>query len=336
MSLEKKLFYHGDKIKEHLDTGDTTPVTWELDPTNKCNHDCIGCYAKGAGGRTNNDSINLEQGKSYIDQMVNLKAKAISFTGGGDPMANKHTPSLIEYAKEKGLDVGMVTNGTIFTNKSIDIILENNSWIRISMDAGSHEVYSAIRRVKSPGPAGLNKALENLAKLSKRKKELNSDCTIGVGFLTSELTMPDMIQFTKMCKDAGVDYVSFRPFHDDFQEPIHIKECQAMETDTFKVHYSKFKYDSGYRKQYTKCAGQSFSGVINVHKVFVCCHLRGVKRYELGDLREKSLSEIWYSEERKHIVDNIDFKDCLELCKLDCVNRQLNMMKGKPQHTNFI
>ena len=49
MSLENKLFYHGEKVSELLETGDTTPVTWELDPTNLCNHDCIGCYAKGAG-----------------------------------------------------------------------------------------------------------------------------------------------------------------------------------------------------------------------------------------------------------------------------------------------
>ena len=57
MSLENKLFYHGEKVSELLETGDTTPVTWELDPTNLCNHDCIGCYAKGAGGSANNESI---------------------------------------------------------------------------------------------------------------------------------------------------------------------------------------------------------------------------------------------------------------------------------------
>ena len=336
MSLENKLFYHGEKVSELLETGDTTPVTWELDPTNLCNHDCIGCYAKGAGGRANNESIGLKEGKNYIDQICELNTKAISFTGGGDPMINKDTPEFIRYSKSKGLDVGMVTNGTIFSDESIDTVIKNNSWIRVSLDAGSDKVYSIIRRVPSPGPAGLDKAIKNLAKLSARKKELNSDCTIGAGFLTSELTNPDMIAATKMCRDAGIDYISFRPFHGDYTIPDDIKKCREMETDSFKVHFSEFKYDSKYTKQYTVCRGQSFSGVINVHKVFVCCHLRGVTKYELGDLRENSLSEIWHSEKRKHIVNNIDFRDCIALCKLDCVNRQLHHIRKKPQHTNFI
>ena len=338
MNLEKKLFYHGDKVSEYLEKGDTTPVMWELDPTNLCNHECIGCFAKGAGGRTNNETLKLEQAKSYIDQMVAMKAKGVSFTGGGDPMVFKHTPKLIEYAKSNGLDVGMVTNGTLFkTDESIDIVVKNNSWVRVSIDAGSHEVYTAIRKVPSPGPAGLDTAFKNMTRLAKRKKELGSDVTIGAGFLTSELTNPDMVAATKMCKEAGIDYIQFRPFHGDGTIPEYIEECRSMQTDDFKVHLSEFKYDTKYKKQYDKCRGQSFSGVINVHKVYVCCHLRGIDKYELGDLRENSLEQIWNSERRQHVINNIDFNDCIALCKLDCVNRQLHHITiDKPQHTNFI
>ena len=57
VDLQNKLFYHPDKLLEFFQTGNTTPVTWELDPTNRCNHNCIGCYAAGAGGRTNDDSL---------------------------------------------------------------------------------------------------------------------------------------------------------------------------------------------------------------------------------------------------------------------------------------
>ena len=49
VDLQNKLFYHPDKLLEFFSTGNTTPVTWELDPTNRCNHNCIGCYAAGAG-----------------------------------------------------------------------------------------------------------------------------------------------------------------------------------------------------------------------------------------------------------------------------------------------
>ena len=145
-----------------------------------------------------------------------------------------------------------------------------------------------------------------------------------------------MVAFTKFCKERKVDYVEFRPFHGDYTIPDHIEECLKMATDKFKVYYSKFKYDSEYKKKYCKCHAQTFSGVINVHKVYVCCHFRGVDRYELGDLRENTLEEIWNSDRRKNIIDKIDFKDCIALCKLDLVNRTLDNLKSKPEHLNII
>jgi MoaA/NifB/PqqE/SkfB family radical SAM enzyme len=337
MLLEKKLFHHGNKLEQFLRTGDTTPVTWELDPTNLCNHDCIGCFAKGAGGRTNKHSLNLAEGTDYLHQIKDLGATGVSFTGGGDPMVNRHTPKLVEYSKQVlGLDVGMVTNGTLFKEDTAATIIKNNSWVRVSMDAGSHEVYTKIRRVPSPSPHGFNRAVENLSLLATKKKELGSNCTIGVGFLTSELTHPDMMAATKICRDAGIDYISFRPFHGNCEIPEEIGACMELETDTFKIHFSEYKYDTGYVKKYKRCGGQSFSGIINVHDVYVCCHLRGVEKYKLGSLREQSLRDIWMSDHRKRVVRNIDFRDCIALCKLDCVNRQLADMENKPQHINFI
>ena len=70
-----------DRLIDIVEDKITYPVTWELDPTNRCNHYCVGCYAKGAGGRTNNDHLTLKQAKNYVDQVVELNAKAINLTG---------------------------------------------------------------------------------------------------------------------------------------------------------------------------------------------------------------------------------------------------------------
>jgi len=334
IALHRKIFYHPEKLGEFLNKGSTTPVSWELDPTNNCNHECIGCYAKGAGGRTNNEFLRVGEAKSYIDQIHNLNSKAVVFTGGGDPMMNRSTPEIIEYSKSKGMDVGLITNGSFFNKKNSAIISDNCTWVRISLDSGSPELFNQIRR--RPGKEFFD-ILDKMKLLVDDRDRRGSTCTIGVGFLTSKQTIPDMVAFTKFCKEKKVDYVEFRPFHGDFTIPDHIEECLKMATDKFKVHYSKFKYDSEYKKKYCKCHAQTFSGVINVHKVYVCCHFRGVDKYELGDLRENTLEEIWNSDRRKNIIDKIDFKlDCIALCKLDLVNRTLDSLKSKPEHLNFI
>ena len=333
IKLHKKIFHHPKKLGEFLKTGSTTPITWELDPTNNCNHDCIGCYAKGAGGRTNNEFLRIEEAKSYIDQIYDLKANAITLTGGGDPMMNRATPQIIEYIKSKGMEVGLITNGSFFNKKNSPVILENCTWVRISLDSGSPEVFELIRRRPKKEFFDI---LDKMALLVDHRDLNNNDCTIGVGFLTSKQTIPDMVSFTKFCEERGVDYVEFRPFHGDYVIPDCIEECLKVATDKFKVYYSEHKYDGEYKKKYCKCHAQNFSGVINVHKVYVCCHFRGVEKYELGDLRENTLEEIWNSSERKKIVNNINFKDCIALCKLDLVNRSLWELRGEPEHVNFI
>ena len=333
ISLHKKLFYHPDRLSSFLKTGATTPITWELDPTNNCNHDCIGCFAKGAGGRSNNEFLTLEEAKDYVDQIYSLGSKAVNLTGGGDPMMNRATPEIVSYIKSKGMDVGMVTNGSLFNDKNSKTILENCTWVRISLDSGSPKVFSEIRRRPEKEFWVI---IDKIGKLASLKRKIESNCTIGVGFLTSKQTIPDLVDFRYMMRSSFVDYVEFRPFHGDYTIPHNINDCLKLQTDSFKVHYNTFKYDGSYKKKYCKCHGQNFSGIVNVHKVYVCCHLRGVEKYELGDLRESSLEEIWNSDKRKNIVNNIDFNDCIALCKLDLVNRSLSELEGEPSHVNFI
>ena len=333
VDLEQKILRHLPRLFTVLNVSDAYPVTWELDPTNDCNHDCVGCFAKGAGGRTNNDYLTWEEATDYVDQIASLGAKAIVLTGGGDPMFNKITPNLMEYIKSKGLDLGMITNGSIFNDSSIEIAIRNCNWIRISLDAGTPEVFSQIRKVHQ---RQFWQVLRNIRKLRDKRDELNSKCTIGTGFLTSALTMPGLVNFTSLSKQAGADYVQIRPFHGDFTIPLRINECLAMQNETFKVHYAEHKYNSGYTKKYTKCEAQNFSGVINVHKVYLCCHMRGVDKYELGDLREKSLVRIWESNKRQDIVHNLDFNDCIAHCRLDKVNQTIHAMKAPIDDENFI
>jgi len=329
INLHDKVFRHMDRLIDIVEDRITYPVTWELDPTNRCNHYCVGGYAKGAGGRTNNDHLTLKQAKYYVDQVVELNAKAINLTGGGDPMFNKITPKLIEYIRNKGLDVGMITNGSLFNDKSIKTVVDNCSWVRVSLDAGTPKTHAFIRKVPEKQ---FGQILSNIRNLSEQK----TTCKVGTALLTSPETMGDIVEFTRVSKECGVDYVQIRPFHEDFTIPLRINECLAMQDENFKVLYSENKYHAGYKKQYTRCEAQALSGVINVHKLYLCCHFRGVDKYELGDLREQSLKEIWHSQHRQDIINNLDFKDCIPHCRLDLVNRTIDDLKTPVPDENFI
>jgi len=334
IELHNKIFYHPDKIKDLLNKGETIPITWELDTTNMCNHNCIGCKDIGAGGRSNNDSLTYEEAKNYTNQIVEIGSKAITITGGGEPLMNNNTPKIIEYIKSKGLDVAIITNGTLLNDESIDIIVKNCTWVRISIDAGDSKTYKKVRNV----PEHYFKlAFENMEKLVKRKKELKSTITIGSSFLTSEITIPSLVKYTKKCKKSGVDYIQIRTYHRNYIVPYNITEVKSLEDDNFKIYYSDNKYKKDYKKTYQKCLAYSLSGVINVHSVYICCHFRGIENKKLGDLRENTLLEIWYSERKNNIIKNLNIKKCLPNCRLDLVNQEIHkLIYNDIQHKNFI
>ena len=70
--------------------------------------------------------------------------------------------------------------------------------------------------------------------------------------------------------------------------------------------------------------------------MYLCCHMRGLAKYAIGDLKKNSLEEIWGSEKRRQIYSNIDFKDCPLLCRCDGMNEILWQLSVRHKHQNFL
>jgi len=302
--------------------------------TNACNSNCPGC----AGGRINNASLTLEEAKDIIEQLIDIGAKGLIFTGGGDPAVNPHTSSAVKYANERGLDIGFITNGMIMNEKFADTILENCVWTRVSLDAGTPEIFEMIHGLKEDV---FRKVIENIKYLAQRKKQTGSQCTVGVAFLTGANTRHDMYAFGELAGTLEVDYAQFRPFHNEFTDVG--KEIQEIrnkfETEEFKIvgsiqKYSKFNEED--KRPYSKCYGVNFCTVICADgTVQTCCHTRGKDKYALGNIKEKSLREIW--NDREKVFSKIDFSDCGPyFCRADEFNRVLFEIAGDKQHVNFL
>jgi len=308
-----KILYHPERIYQFLQTGETKPITWELDLTNLCNHNCPDC----AGGRINKKSLDLN-------------------TGGGEPLLNPVCPQIIEYIKSKKLDVALITNGSLINKENANIILKNCTWVRISLDAGSPEIF---KRTHGCNQKMFFQVLQGIKLLSDTKRAKNYKCTVGVAFLTSKETKNDMIKFTRLCRNLKVDYVQFRPYHyDKTNIDKELAECKREEIYGIRVLWSINKYQHLTKpRPYPTCYGHHFAGVINIHKLYLCCHFRGKERYELGDLRKNTLEEIWNSERRKYVYTNIDYSDCPPVCRCDTFNRFLWQLKDRvPEHINFL
>jgi MoaA/NifB/PqqE/SkfB family radical SAM enzyme len=341
-----KILKHLDRVNDWLIGNNPAPITVELDMTNLCNHKCPECVVNYFRVSDNN-TLAPSLAKKIICQLAQSKVRGLIFTGGGEPLCNPYTLQAVELAKNTDLDVGFITNGTLLDEHSGRILLSNCTWLRVSVDSATAQVF---KKTHGLGEEAFDKVVKNLGILVKAKKALKSKCTIGVGFLTTESTLSDMEKAAKLYKNLGVDYLQFRPMqiHRGGKFDYHwaqvddkIAECLKYSGNGFEVLYSKHKYemaqDPEYGRYYKKCYGQQFATVISASgKMYICCHLRGYEKYCIGDFNKQSFKEIWNSKKRRSVVGKIDFRDCIPLCRDNTFNQILWNIKQSREHVNFL
>lgn len=345
-----KILWHLDRVNELLQTGYTPPITAELDMTNICNHKCPSCF-----GFLYKDKscIVPEDAKRIIGQLADMGVKAVTFTGGGEPLCNTDTLDAVKYANHKGLDTALITNGSLLNAEAVEAVLANCVWVRISLDAASAETY---KRTHGMGEEEFLKVLKNIRLLAEYKVKTKSACTVGVGYLTSQETEEEIIPMAKLIGEQnemcgfGIDYLQYRPLLKSHSNRVYynnrsildtISEAASYSTGNFEILCSLHKYrlikDGRLEKTYGKCLGHHFAAVIAADmKVYICCHLRGVEKYCIGNLKVSSFEDIWKSPERKKVYESIDLKKCPPLCRDDTFNTILWDLSQPKKHVNFL
>ena len=326
-----KIFAHSERIDQWLKKGFSRPVTFELDITNLCNNQCPGCF--GFYKALSGEIMKFDEIEDILRQIAKFGGKAVTFTGGGEPLTHPHFIQALELAKSLGLDCALISNGLALNEKIADAILKNCSWTRISLDASEPESY---RKTHGMGWQAYAKVLANISMLAERKRKLESKCTVGVGFLTHSGADHNIYDFAALCKKLGVDYAQYRPILSrhgekrlDYSSKTVLCEMQRAKKDlsgsSFSVFCSEHKYASisagKTARAYKICHGHNFAAVICANlKMYLCCHMRGMDKYCLGHLRKNTLAEIWKSSQRKEACSSINFKDCPPLCRCDSFN----------------
>lgn len=115
------------------------PYAIDVRLTSKCNMRCPFCF----GPRHSDQSLSLHKAEYIIDVAAKSKSKAIVFSGG-EPTLNVDLPTILKYAREKGLQTILSTNG-IRLGKIIREIAEYVDCISLPIDAYSQPIHSTLR-----------------------------------------------------------------------------------------------------------------------------------------------------------------------------------------------
>ncbi len=328
------------------------PIYVEISPYGGCNHRCTFCALDYMGYE--NIGLEFKKLKETISNMAQNEVKSIMFAGEGEPLLFRDLDLIVEYCNSIGIDTSLTTNFVPIRKNNVEKFVQNCSWIKVSLNAGTKQSYASIHRANEKD---FDTVMQNLKDAVTYKKQNNLKCTIGVQMLLLPENKDEAIVLAKICKDIGVDYLVIKPYSQHLSsettkyEDINYSQMMDIENEVCAISDENFsvifrantmnKYVDK-KPAYSKCHSTPFFwGYIAADgKVFGCSAYLGRDEFCYGNIYDESFSDIWEGEKRKqsykYIRNDLDINDCRVNCRMDEVNRYLDRLQNPQDHDNFI
>lgn len=115
-----------------------------IELTRRCNNNCRDCYNQQYNKI--GEEITAEEIIQLIDTACLLGLETISLTGGEPLLRPKKLKQVLEYAKSRGLETGLLTNGILATDRVVDELKGLGlDWVRLSLDGSTQEINALTR-----------------------------------------------------------------------------------------------------------------------------------------------------------------------------------------------
>lgn len=345
-----KIFHHQD-ILNKLETGERcNPVYIRIKPTNLCNHNCYYCHYKNPyltlDEYNPNDMIPYDKMMEIINDMKDMKVKAVTFSGGGEPLVYPYIEEAMNKIVEAGIDLSIITNGSMLCDEKARI-LSKAKWVRISIDSIIPQNYAKIRGIDENA---LNRLLKNIEEFAKIKEE---SCELGVNFVIGMENYKEISDMAITMKNIGVNHVKFaslvsnqtEKYHEDIKDEViaNLNDLSSkLNSEKFKIidlYSSDFDNYEVFKRIYSRCPTKEFICIIAANsKVYFCQDKAYLKNGCVCDLTNQSFKQGWNSEE---VIRKFKEFDARETCKQHCVHDSRNILINSyldmdTNHINFI
>jgi len=357
-----KLIYHPKRVADWLDTKEQWskarkiyPIYMEISPVGACNHRCSFCSVDYLGYKTTR--LDVDVLVQQLQEMGKMGVKSVMYAGEGEPLLHSKIVDIVQATQSAGIDVAFTSNAVAMSDNFISKALPMVSWFKASINAGTASTYAAVHNTKE---RDFDRVIDNLKRAVSERDQRNLDCVIGAQILLLPENAHEVVSLARLCRDEiGLDYLVVKPHSQhlsslnqgcvdiDYSDFLSLnQELSEINTDNFHVVFRDStiqKHISDDVHPYQRCHATPFfwGYVMATGAVYGCSAFLGDKRFEYGNLNELGFQEIWEGELRrsnfKFICDEMDIKECRKNCRMDDINRYLDLLKNNSvSHVNFI
>lgn len=284
-------------------------IPWhvQLNPTNKCQLHCSFCSCK---NRDTSLELSLAKAKKIVGDFVRLGTRAVTITGGGEPLMWPGISKFLTWLDEIGIESGLVTNGLGLKYHAPDVI-NLLSWCRISV--------SDEARLK----------LDSLSKMISDSPDVDWALSYVVTSNFNPMYFRDVLAFASMHDLSHVRVVS------DILDPLVVlKQSTAADLDFSRVIFQG-------RKQHGQGSWRCLISLLKPNigpdgRVYPCCGIQYAVNppsldYDPKDSMGNDIELIWKNQM------SFDGSKCVR-CYYAEYNNELNVCYDHKllKHSNFV
>lgn len=334
---------------ENMETlfGNDIPITrvqWEI--TRACNLKCEHCSVEAKKPRKY--ELTQKEAMKFVDDFVSEGGLKCVVTGG-EPFMRPDLLDLLEYISDRGLSINLLTNGTLLTEEKVERLANVRlSMIQVSID-GLKETHDAFRGVRG----GFDSAIEGIKLVvEKCRNPLKIiKCVVHKGNIN------EMVELMKLAADLKVDL--FAPqvlepigraalIKDEIPSVAEVMNMMSSLINAVQTYpelllgtqlppalwYPWSNFLSYFSAQAGHCLSPTMIGITSNGDVGPCGGLARTEKFRIGNIRNKSLKELWkLSGENKKVISIIKGKYtgiCKKCIFHDTCSGPCSLVEGSP------
>lgn len=343
-----KALVHADRLRAIARGELPPPVSVKLELTNVCNHDCHFCaYRRIVQDPQVKDMLPTEVALQLVDDLASGGVRGLMLTGGGEPLLHPAIGDVIARAASRGLEVGLITNGTRLGRLADDIVRALR-WIRFSINAGDAATYADVH--------GTNLGAWNEVWTQvQRASGLGPDT--GVSIVVTARNHTSVVGLVERARAHGAAYAHVRPAfegpHTELERQLTPEEIDAclsavdaanLGTPRFRVAvvHRRFAELATPPREYIHCRSTPLVAyVLPTGAVSLCTMVRAADfnpRVEdpfLGNLRTARFFEVWNTPRHRALIEALSSSGC-QRCHFAEYNRALELVTADRLHAAFL
>jgi radical SAM protein with 4Fe4S-binding SPASM domain len=268
------------------------PLKAHFELTYRCNFDCVHCYVVTPGA---DGELSTEEIKSALDQLAELGTLHLSLSGG-EVFVHPDFAEIYLHAKRLGFLITLLSNGALLKDRLLNLLTDYPpAKIEITLYGSREDSYAAVTQRKNMHAL----VLRNVDRLLER------EIPVVLKAVALSLNHEDLAELREEARRRGL--------LDEFRYDAVITEridCRRGPTDyrlTVEDVLAKDRLEPKRNSDFVRLYAQGLSQAPRARRIFRCqagissvvidpygkvqtCVLYRIKG---GDLRERSLREIW-------------------------------------------